>query len=198
MLKVIESNREIKRAESAPMYVFRYEQLDAKDAPVKVLNGLFEGRSMERIVRSHWSAYPGLRDAVTRLLLILGHQWRKSESEPPLIVQAIESATEAAMHIVQVEGVSARHVVAAYLTTLTDVALEIADHSTIGIKGSTKLRWAAFHDNLPSWYEANQFDRIEVHKGGVTSALVKDGLRAMVVTSIATVEEAGMVLRQHY
>ena len=185
MLKVIESNRETKRAEVAPLYVFKYEQLAAKDSPVKVLNGLFEGRSMERVVRSHWSAYPG-------------HQWRKAASEPPLIVHAIESATEAAMRIVQVEGVSARHVVAAYLTTLTDVALEIADLATIGIKGSNKQKWSAFQDNLPSWYEANQFERIEVHKGAVVSDLVKDGLRAMLVTSMATVEEAGMVLRQHY
>lgn len=198
MLRVIHPSREPVKQPRQALVSFVPEAPAAQLTTHEQLNKLFESRKMGHIVRSHWAAYPTLRSAAAQLYEIIGHQWRRGEQDAPLIVEAIELGTENAVRVVQEEGAGARHVVCTYLAAMTDAACDVVDVATVGTKGGRSYSWQPFGQSFPDWCSEHRLERVEVFAVEITSPAVRDGLRAGLITKIATAEEAGLVMRSYF
>ena len=197
MLKVVEKPN---KSPARVSVVFSYEvkpDTGELTAPQK-LYALFSGRPMETVVRSHWSAYPSLRDAAVGLMTVIGTEWCASDSRPPLLVEAIEHATQEAVRVVQEDAASAREVVATYIASLTDAATEIAEYSTCGVRGTERVRWSPLVTTIGQWLAEASITKVEVEIGGKLNQDLLDGYRGNFLTRIATPSEVGMVLRRHF
>lgn len=189
-------NTTVQRPQADADYEFVPADLavDAGDQ-MAILHSLVEGSHLSHLVRSHWSAYPSLRNASWQLLKILGHQWRACASDATLFVGAVEAATATAVHVAQTDGGMARQVVAAYLATLTQKACIVADFATTGVRAGHRLTWQPFTPGLPQWAKDHDIQRIQVSRMHEASPAVRDGLRAVLLTQIAAPEEVGQAMR---
>lgn len=198
MLHVITNRTTPKPSQDSILYAFEIPNVADERSDTQILNGLFIGRAQERIVRSHWAAYPSLREASIALLNIIGTQWRSSLNQSPLIVECIEAATAKAVRVVQEEGASGRLVVSAYLGELADTAVQIAQFSTFGIKGGQKQRWQPLSVEIERWARESEITSIQVEEGAHLDQCSFDGYRSVILSRIASPAEVGLVLRSSF
>lgn len=161
-----------------------------------LMRALFADRPLEKAIRSHWVAYPALREASRSLLEILGHQWSESGDLAPLFMRAVEDATEAAIRATHEEGVGGRGALAAYLAQLCQTASQYAEYPTHGYAAEgDAIRWPGINAPMNDWVQRNGIERIEVgYRQSLSSELLR-GYRGVLLSRIAAPEAVGLTWR---
>jgi len=197
MFHVVEVKKEVTPRENGA-FRFTVAASGSTKTPDQVLTSLFVGRPLALHVRSHWIAYPTLRDSCRRLLAIIGPEWRSNAGDPPLIVTSIERATSEAIRLVQEEAATGRLVVATYLRALVDEFAEVAAFITWGGSEGNRQRWAPLDTPWDVWAEGCGATEVEIEPGPPMTKDQIDGYRGHALTRIAAPAEAGYVLRKHF
>lgn len=199
MLQVVTNRKATPRdSQEAILFTFEVKDADGTRTDVQAINAMFAGRPMEQMVRSHWAAYPSLRDAAISLMGMIGNQWRTSPEQVPLLIECIEAATQKAIRVVQEDGATARLVVSAYLAELADAAVRVAEFSTFGLRSGQKIRWPTLTIDLDSWARDGGVTSIQVEEGAALNQSALDGYRSFILSRIATPAEVGLVLRSMF
>jgi len=198
MLQVVTNRKAPRESQEAILFSFEVKNADEARSDVQTLNAIFAGRAMEQMVRSHWAAYPSLRDAAVSLMGMIGTQWRTAPDNIPLLIECIEAATLKAIRVVQEDGASARLVVSAYLAELADSAGRVAEFSTFGLRAGQKIRWPTVTTSLEGWAREGGITSIQVEEGAALHQSALDGYRSVILSRIASPAEVGLVLRSMF
>lgn len=198
MLQVVTNRKAPRESQETILFSFEVKDVDETRSDVRTLNAMFVGRAMEQMVRSHWAAYPSLRDAAVSLMAMIGAQWRSAPDSTPLLIECIEAATHKAIRVVQEDGATARLVVSAYLAELADSAVRVAEFSTFGVRAGQKIRWPTLTTSLDGWAREGGITSIQVEEGTTLHQSALDGYRSVILTRIASPAEVGLVLRSMF
>lgn len=198
LLKIINPPRNItSAAKQRVLHAYSPAKTEAsRENNEALMRALFADRPLEKAIRSHWVAYPALRDASRTLLEILGPEWSESGERDPLFMRAVEDATEAAIRATHEEGVGGRGAVAAYLAQLCQTASQYAEYPTHGYAADGEaIRWPGLNAPMHEWITRHGIQRIEVGYRQTLSSELLRGYRGVLLSRIAAPEAVGLTWR---
>ena len=159
----------------------------------RLLN-LIKGSRKRRQILMHWAGYPNLRNASEALFKIVGSQWER-ESGVPLILEAIEGATDEALRVVGEDGGGYRAVIGRYLNYLGDIASSIVLYRTAGLVKGRLIEWHPLAMNLSDWIAAEKVERVYVYRGCVANRDFVEGIKMRYLSQSCTPQDLGMAIR---
>lgn len=160
----------------------------------ETLVDLVNGSRMRGHVLMHWAGYPNLRKSTEVLMQLIGSQWER-ETGVPLILEAIESATDEALRVVSEDGGSYRTVIGRYLNCLGDIASSIVLYRTCGLVKGKWIQWEPLARSLPEWIAAEKVERVCVYKGGVASRDLVEGIKTRYLSQSCSPQDLGIAIR---
>jgi len=155
---------------------------------------LINGSKMRRQILMHWAGYPNLRKASEALFKIVGSQWER-ESGVPLILEAIEGATDEALRVVGEDGGGYRAVIGRYLNYLGDIASSMVIYRTGGLVKGRLIEWHPLAMNLSDWIAVEKVERVYVYQGGVANRDFIEGIKMRYLSQSCTPQDLGMAIR---
>ena len=155
---------------------------------------LIKGSRKRRQILMHWAGYPNLRNASEALFRIVGSQWER-ESGVPLILEAIEGATDEALRVVGEDGGGYRAVIGRYLNYLGDIASSIVLYRTAGLVKGRLIEWHPLAMNLSDWIAAEKVERVYVYRGCVANRDFVEGIKMRYLSQSCTPQDLGMAIR---
>ena len=155
---------------------------------------LIKGSRKRRQILMHWAGYPNLRNASEALFKIVGSQWER-ESGVPLILEAIEGATDEALRVVGEDGGGYRAVIGRYLNYLGDIASSIVLYRTAGLVKGRLIEWHPLAMNLSDWIAAEKVERVYVYRGCVANRDFVEGIKMRYLSQSCTPQDLGMGIR---
>ena len=155
---------------------------------------LIKGSRKRRQILMHWAGYPNLRNASEALFKIVGSQWER-ESGVPLILEAIEGATDEALRVVGEDGGGYRAVIGRYLNYLGDIASSIVLYRTAGLVKGRLIEWHPLAMNLSDWIAAEKVERVYVYRACVANRDFVEGIKMRYLSQSCTPQDLGMAIR---
>ena len=142
----------------------------------------------------HWAGYPNLRKASEAIFKIVGSQWER-ESGVPLILEAIEGATDEALRVVGEDGGGYRAVIGRYLNFLGDIASSMVLYRTAGLVKGRLIEWHPLAMHLSDWIAVEKVERVYVYRGCVANRDFVEGIKMLYLSQSCTPQDLGISIR---